>query len=705
MIRQITFQPHSTPRCYTVQVSVNQYSPSQVLVLWLGNGYFFPVYDATTKSYSYDINAVAQSWNTNNAMTVRAMLYDFNHELFIDVQEGQILLSQVKRNQSLTSIAKQEENASVWRLENLWVSKVEGPFQDGALVTEIDLSKKAYYLATPSQPNLTDTQILSVRWLYQYGTSTPASFNNSNRSVVNDNGIKKCKLECSFHNRSDIANVTVYPFFKEMSTSRMSSVPVLQVTAVSSGSPISSGRFTLTEIEQIFGVSPSQKQFRQELVDNLNTFIFDSGKQIHIDTPVRKAHFIAQVGTETGFSKTYFVETDVVGYTADNVRTLWKDAATYLSSKGLLNSYCTQRPQINLLSHIYSSKYPGRANGNGDENTRDGYKFRGSGLIQLTGRANYRSAAVKLKEIFPEEYVDFEAEPTKLQTPKYAVLSAIVYWERNKIWELADQFTHPTDVQFKTIRKKVNGGTTHWEKSKTIFQKAIAVFQSEQQQQQQTVQEIQQVQEIQIIQQVQTELTQTTWVNPLKNSQRTYFNFSGVRKEQNGAFGPVRLNANGTPRNHQGLDLFAEVGTPCYACLDGEIVRYANEGITGYGNVLVLKVKGEDLRNAKRNYMPEFQKEVESGPSFDLNATFLYLRYAHLKSAVITSGRVKAGDLIAHTGKSGNAQGTKSPHLHFEVAMLPFGNGTGLQKRYNPAYFVRLDTIDVNTQTRVKKES
>jgi len=431
MIHQITIQSHAEPKRYSIRVILSQHSTSETLVLWLGNGYFFPVYNATTTSYFVEINTATQSWNINTPMTIRAMLYDFDHEKFSDVQEGQVVLSHVAGTQHMNSTTKTVSDASVWRLQDLWVADVEGPFQDGVLVTEIDLSKPAYYLATPSKPTVTDTQILSIRWLYQYDNSTPASFNNSSRSVVTDKGVKKCKLECSFHNRTDISSVTVYPFFKEMSASRMKKVPV---------------------------------------------------------------------------------------------------------------------------------------------------------------------------------------------------------------------------------KNQNNTGST-----------------------------------------------ETKWVNPLSNSQRTYFNFSGVRKEQNGAFGPVRTNANGTPKNHQGLDLFAEVGTPCYACLDGEIVRYANEGNTGYGNVLVLKVKGEDLRKAKRNYTLEFQKEVESGPSFNLNASFLYLRYAHLKSAVITSGKVKAGDLIGHTGISGNAKGTSSPHLHFEVAMLPFGNGTGLQKRYNPAFFVRLNPIDVNAQTRVKK--
>ena len=84
--------------------------------------------------------------------------------------------------------------------------------------------------------------------------------------------------------------------------------------------------------------------------------------------------------------------------------------------------------------------------------------------------------------------------------------------------------------------------------------------------------------------------TDSKWHDPIDYSQRTYYNSSGVHKEQNGAFGPVRtkiVKGKAMPKNHQGLDLFADINTPCKACLNGIIVSYMNEGAAGYGNVLV----------------------------------------------------------------------------------------------------------------------
>ena len=129
-----------------------------------------------------------------------------------------------------------------------------------------------------------------------------------------------------------------------------------------------------------------------------------------------------------------------------------------------------------------------------------------------------------------------------------------------------------------------------------------------------------------------------------------------------------------------------------------------NEGSDGYGNVLVLEVSGEDLRKAKRDYKLEFTAERESGEGFNINADKFYLRYAHLSSAVKTSGEVNAGQLICYSGDTGNAKGVPNPHLHFEIAMSKSGNGSGLNKRYNPAFFVRLQKINKDLQDQVKKK-
>ncbi|OCG19301.1 MULTISPECIES: M23 family metallopeptidase [unclassified Gilliamella] len=207
--------------------------------------------------------------------------------------------------------------------------------------------------------------------------------------------------------------------------------------------------------------------------------------------------------------------------------------------------------------------------------------------------------------------------------------------------------------------------------------------------------------------------TTKLWHEPLDNPQRTYFSSNGRNFYWNGAFGYVR---NQGAKAHTGLDLFADINTPCYACLDGEIVQYKEEG--GYGNVLVIKVKGDDLRASRNDYTLEFtdkdKKEIVQADNFNINADHFFLRYCHLsdKHADLKVGdKVKSGDLIGYTGDTGNAKGLCNPHLHFEIAMKKNGNRThtgNLQKdrlayKINPAFFVNLQTKDEAKQTKVKE--
>ena len=163
------------------------------------------------------------------------------------------------------------------------------------------------------------------------------------------------------------------------------------------------------------------------------------------------------------------------------------------------------------------------------------------------------------------------------------------------------------------------------------------------------------------------------WHEPLKNPQRTLYNSKGVEKPSNGAFGLVRTNENGNKKAHTGLDLFADIGTPCYACLDGEIASL-HEDPKGFGDVLVLKVSGDDLRKSRNSYIIEYKYEFEDEDEddFDINADYFYLRYCHLSQRLksLKEGvKVKAGDLLGYTGDTGNAKGAINPHLHFEIAM------------------------------------
>ena len=125
-------------------------------------------------------------------------------------------------------------------------------------------------------------------------------------------------------------------------------------------------------------------------------------------------------------------------------------------------------------------------------------------------------------------------------------------------------------------------------------------------------------------------------------------------------YGPTRTDADGNTRNHQGIDLEAPIGTPCYAIGDGVVTLVEERG--DYGLRVTLQLD-----------------EQHTGRS-------LWAFYAHLSKAKVAAGdRVRLGDVIALTGESGNARGMAAAdqHLHFELRTEP-APGLGLKGRIDP---------------------
>lgn len=183
--------------------------------------------------------------------------------------------------------------------------------------------------------------------------------------------------------------------------------------------------------EQLAQIIPGNPYLDQWL-HALNEILPEYG----IDTPLRLSHFLAQCAHESGNFR--FLKENL-NYRAPTLRTLFPK---YFPTDALAQDYANRpNKQEAIANRIYANRM-----GNGPEESGDGFRYCGRGLIQLTGRDNYTWFAASL-EIPVEEAADY------LQTFEGAVQSACWFWENNNLNALADR----DDVV--AVTKKINGGT------------------------------------------------------------------------------------------------------------------------------------------------------------------------------------------------------------------------------------------------------
>jgi len=162
----------------------------------------------------------------------------------------------------------------------------------------------------------------------------------------------------------------------------------------------------------------------------------DTAAKFNITNPLRLAHFLAQCGHESGGWKA----------TSENLN---------YSSKGLMGIFGKYFPTLALAEQyarkpeaIASKVYGGRM-GNGPEATKEGFKFRGRGYIQLTGKDNYKA----FDAFVPEEIIN---NPDLVAT-KYPLMSAAWFFNKNGLWAICDKGADQGTVT--AVTKRVNGGT------------------------------------------------------------------------------------------------------------------------------------------------------------------------------------------------------------------------------------------------------
>ena len=176
------------------------------------------------------------------------------------------------------------------------------------------------------------------------------------------------------------------------------------------------------------------EKLKGHIPDSVIAQIPETAKKFNITNNLRLAHFLSQCGHESGGFKAV---SENLNYSADGLKKIF---GKYFP--GNLNESYARQPE-KIAARVYASRM-----GNGDETSKEGFKFRGRGYIQLTGKANYTNFTKFIGE-------DCIANPDLVAT-KYPLASAAFFFDSNKLWSICDKGFD--DATVTAVTKRVNGG-------------------------------------------------------------------------------------------------------------------------------------------------------------------------------------------------------------------------------------------------------
>lgn len=174
---------------------------------------------------------------------------------------------------------------------------------------------------------------------------------------------------------------------------------------------------------QLLRIMPNARPVAGVFVPALNRAL----ARYRIESPVRQSAFLAQVGHESG-QLLRLVES--LNYSAHGLAATWparfaEDPRARTKIPNSLAQALERRP-IAIANAVYSGRM-----GNGPESSGDGWRFRGRGLLQITGRANYRAAGIGIGQ-------PLEEQPELLEQPEHAAMASAWWWSAHGLNDLAD---------------------------------------------------------------------------------------------------------------------------------------------------------------------------------------------------------------------------------------------------------------------------
>jgi len=182
---------------------------------------------------------------------------------------------------------------------------------------------------------------------------------------------------------------------------------------------------TIFKLDKLVGIIPGT------VINQID----EVAKKFNITSPLRLAHFLSQCAHESG---SFRAVEENLNYSSDGLKKVF---GKYFP--GNLSESYAKKPE-KIASRVYGNRM-----GNGDETTLEGFKYRGRGYIQLTGKSNY----VNFTKFIGEDCV----KNPDLVSTKYPLASAAYFFDSNGLWSICDKGI--SDEVVKQLTKRINGGT------------------------------------------------------------------------------------------------------------------------------------------------------------------------------------------------------------------------------------------------------
>lgn len=260
-------------------------------------------------------------------------------------------------------------------------------------------------------------------------------------------------------------------FSKSMAPGTVGRSPEGVPTAIGRAAPKPSVQGDVKK-EQLKKVFPQAKDdFLQQVADELNPDL----KKYGLDSVLRRAHFFAQVRQEGGPALKGKVES--LSYSSAGLKGPFKyyrlhpaeaDADAYVRDPKNSKLFTKDADQQAIANKAYAGR-----NGNGNAASGDGWKYRGRGLIQTTGRSNYAAVSASYKRIYGGD-VDFVANPELMESFPYTVRSAVAFWMMSGLDKVADKGDKPENVD--AVTSIVDNGTSTYADRRKNFTEAYNAF-------------------------------------------------------------------------------------------------------------------------------------------------------------------------------------------------------------------------------------